>query len=69
MEKIGIQLGAMCPKLTEQLEGHAPAEKLEFLDRIADSITLLYLHGIITESQVTPARKRLMKKVEETISS
>ena len=69
MEKISVQLGAMCPKLTEQLKGHAPAEKLEFLDRIADSITLLSLHGIIPESQVTPARKRLMKKVKKTISS
>lgn len=69
MAKISVQLGALCPKLTEQLKDYAPADKLEFLDRIADSITLLSLHGIITESQVTPARKRLMKRIEKLINT
>lgn len=69
MEKIQIQLGALCPNLSEQLKDHAPADKLEFLDRIADSITLLSLHGIITESQVTQARKRLMKRIEKVLST
>ena len=59
-----IELGAMCPKLSAQLSGlKVPKDRLRVLDKLADSVTWCFLHGILTDSEHQRASKRLIAKV------
>ena len=64
-----ISLGAMEPKLTEQLKGRASHSDLEFLDRLGSAISLLYIKGIITHQQSDMARRKLLKRIQQTVAS
>jgi len=55
-----IKMGALCPKLSEQLPGLD-----EKYDKFSDAITLLTIQGILTDSETHKARKRLIKKMEK----
>ena len=59
-----IVLGALCPKLSEQIPGLS-----EHYDRDADAITRLVIRGILTDSEATKARKRLLKRIERDLCS
>ena len=58
-----IALGAMAPKLIEQLAGQVDANTLALLDKVAGTITRLYVRGYITPSVADRARKRLVKEI------
>jgi hypothetical protein len=55
-----IAFGAMCPKLSEQIDG-LPEE----FDRDADAITRLIIRGFLSESVATSCRKKLVKNIEK----
>jgi hypothetical protein len=58
---VKIKLGALCPKITEQIQGLDP-----MFDRINDSIIFLFLHGIITETEKHRANVRMVRLIERT---
>lgn len=58
-----IALGALAPKLIEQLAGQVDANILAQLDKDADAITRLYIRGYIAPSIADKARKRLVKEI------
>ena len=69
-----IHFGAFAPPLYKQLE----SQGFEFewqqqawmsLQLDADAIVRLCVRGIITDSQAVAARKKLMKKIEQTLKS
>lgn len=63
-----IELGPMAKPLTEQLAGlkRPLSEKtLSLLDRMADALSLLYVHGIISESEHAHGGKRLIKRIQK----
>lgn len=62
-----VSLGALEPPLVEQLDGLADKAKLEQLDRAADAITHLYVHGLLTDRETDAARRRLMARVKRTV--
>jgi hypothetical protein len=59
-----IELGLLCPPLTQQLEGLLPAEPLESLERMNRALNLVILKGIILPSEGDRARVRLMKRIQ-----
>lgn len=59
-----IELGALAPKLIEQLAGHVSGFDLAILDEDADAITRLYVRGYLSPSMADRARKKLVKKIE-----
>ena len=59
-----IALGALAPKLSEQLDGLLSAKDIVILDEDAAAITRLYIRGYIPESAAHTARKRLVKEIE-----
>ena len=59
-----IALGAMAPKLSEQLEGLLDPKDIDILDADAAAITRLYIRGYIPETTAHIARKRLVKAIE-----
>ena len=61
--KLKIELGALSPKLSVQLEGLLPPEKLAVFDGHATAITRLHIHGLISDAESDRARKRLMRKI------
>jgi hypothetical protein len=63
-----LSLGALCDPISKQLEGFAPKEDLERFDKWHDAINLCYIHGLVGEAETERARKRLMKKIQETVN-
>ena len=63
-----IELGALSPSISEQLAAQGleqtGGDRVDLLDRMADAITLLYLHGYMTAGETERARKRLVKKLK-----
>lgn len=70
MNSFTLGFGALQKPLAEQLQDQgitvAP-EKMELCQKLAKGITLAYVHGILTESEVNKARQRLMKKVRTVL--
>lgn len=63
---ITIEFGALSEPIAEQLKKQGiniPEKDGERLEKIAYSIVLLHLHGIIPDSVRDSARKKLMKKI------
>ena len=64
-----IELGAMSPKLSKQLAAtKIPKDRLKVLDKLADSRTWLYLHGILTDAESEKAAHRLIAKVQKELN-
>ena len=65
--KISIRLGALAPKISEQLDSigisNYDKEYLDVFQKDADAISRLSIRGFISESVGITARKRLMKKL------
>jgi hypothetical protein len=64
------ELGAMCPKLRDQLKHvEAPrkpgASEVAKLQGHADAISRLHVHQMITDAEAHNARKRLMRKIHQ----
>ncbi len=64
-----IELGAMAPKLSQQLSSlrRLDQDKVAMAEKDADAITRLHVRGILIESEATRARNRLMKKIIKLI--
>lgn len=57
-----IRMGALAPKLSEQIPGLP-----EHFDRDADAITRLKIRGLLTDAEGDKARKRLIKAIEKDL--
>jgi len=65
-----IELGALAKPLSEQLSTfNVDKEELERLDMDADAISRLYIRDLITESQATKARQKLMKRIHRLVKA
>lgn len=61
-----LRFGAVAPPLRVQLTDagfRLGAEPCEFWQRLADAVTLLSCHELLTDSEAKRARKRLMKRI------
>jgi hypothetical protein len=68
---LSLHFGALCDPIHKQLiaQGYNVSEKDgERLQKLADAIIMLKLHGIITSSVVLNAEKKLMKQICEAES-
>ena len=64
-----IELGALCPKLSEQLAGLGiPKANLKFLDRCAEAVTLLYCQRLLSDLQYQIVRRALILKCQHEIN-
>lgn len=59
----GIYFGALSKPIHEQI-GKTEAECSTF-QRMADNVTFLHLHDIITDSETHHARNRIIKRIEK----
>lgn len=67
---ISIHFGALCDPIKIQLKEQGCEISLndsKRLQGIADAIVMLKLHGIIPDSVVDNARKKLMKQISDII--
>ena len=64
-----VELGAMSPKLSKQLVGlNVPKDSLRILDKLAESVTWCYLHGLHTEAEHERASRKLLAKVQVEVT-
>jgi hypothetical protein len=55
-------------KLSVQLAGlNIPKDRLRVLDKLAESLMWLYLHGILTDAQHGHAGRKLIAKVQADV--
>jgi hypothetical protein len=69
--KIGIYFGAISKPIIEQLIEQGVTmipSKINLMQEMADSLTLLYLQQIITNTEVHKARRRLMKRIKKEMT-
>ena len=59
-----LQFGAMCPQLSAQLGNRVPTKVGEVLDKNAQAIDRLRIHGLLSEGEVNKARWRLIKTIQ-----
>jgi hypothetical protein len=70
--KFGVSFGALSPTIEEQLREQGlkldmdPALN-ELIQRHADQITVLEIHGILTEDETARARKRLLRIIKKQV--
>jgi hypothetical protein len=57
-----IEFGALSDKLSKQIPGLP-----EVYDDISRSVTMLYLHGYISDSASMAIRKKIVKRIEKEI--
>lgn len=62
-----IELGAMSPPISLQIEGLVPRREAKKLDSFAYSITMLKLHELLSPAEAAKARKRLVKLIKDTL--
>lgn len=64
-ERIGLHFGAISDPIKEQLEAQKLRipKRIRLFQRMADSITLLGIHDIITDKERDKARQRLINKM------
>ena len=58
-----IRFGAMSPELYEQID--ASPDEVELEQKLADAITLCFIHEVLTDSEVHKARKRIVKMLKK----
>lgn len=69
LETVSVDFGALCPPIAKQLATVAPDKDFRPLDELAEALTLCFIQGVLSESEIDRARKRLMKKVVAVINS
>jgi hypothetical protein len=63
---LSLHFGAFVPALAKQLaESGLQVDKryLEQLQRDANAVVLLLVHGLLTDSEINRVRRKLMKKI------
>ncbi len=60
-----VEFGAMAPPLKRQIPGLKDAQ---ILQREADSIACLQVHGLLTDAETRKIRLRLMKRIGKGIA-
>jgi len=66
MKTIGIHFGALCPSIAEQLIEQGVVtipDDINHFQEDADAVTRLVIRGLITDSQASAARRKLLKKI------
>lgn len=64
--QLAVTFGAMARPIAEQIAAHGlgyPFEKSKKWQKIADAITLLSIHGMISDKVKETARTRLMRMI------
>jgi hypothetical protein len=64
--KIGIFFGALAPPLVEQLIEQKVVkipDNINTLQKLSDAVTLLAVHGMLSDSETYRVRNRLLKKI------
>jgi len=62
-----IRLCVMCKPISEQLQEMNLVQTgtpIAILDRAANEVNFLYLHGFLTEAETDKARNRIVKKIK-----
>lgn len=71
MKTLGINFGALCPSIENQLKDQGlktePKSK-PIIQPCADSIVLLSIHGILSDGERDKARKRMMNLIKRTLT-
>ena len=65
--RFSLQFGAMAKPIKEQLEAQglcAPWAESGWADKMATAVTLLKIHGILTDAEVSRAHKRIAKQLD-----
>lgn len=62
-ETITLKFGALCDPISKQLAGRGDSETLRRFDHMQDAITTCAVHGLIGDSEITRARKRLLARI------
>ena len=62
-----VRFGALAPDLHVQLG--ISGDKVEFVQKLIDAVTLCNIHSILTDGETRKARKRIMKEINEIIDS
>lgn len=70
--ELGIRFGALAPKIhsqvCEQFPAHTwPFDEFAFVQRCADAVTLLAVHGLLTDAEKARTHKRLMRRITEVV--
>jgi hypothetical protein len=70
-ERLELQFGAMCTPIKVQLEQQGvklavPRDAKKF-QKLADSITMLAIHGILSDSAVRSCRQRLLNRIAKQV--
>ncbi len=68
-KEVNVYFGALMPSISSQLkEQKLPVPKnIEILQACADAETLLRVQGLLTDSQATIVRKKLVKKIARNV--
>jgi 5'-deoxynucleotidase YfbR-like HD superfamily hydrolase len=67
---VEVRFGACSPKLRDQLRRfRVRRAELARLQKVADAITMLWLHNVIPQSAVDRARTRLWRQISEACAS
>lgn len=64
---MNLEFGALCPPISKQLGGKVSLKVGEVLDKNAQAIDRLRIHGLLTEGEVHKARWRLIRTIEREI--
>jgi hypothetical protein len=67
--RISFEFGALADPLDEQLERQGIVMDCSVLQRDADSISRLYVRGLLTEAETDRAQKRLRSHVIKCIQT
>lgn len=62
-----LHFGAICAPLHEQL-GES-ADRIKRQQKAADAVTFLYMEGVLTPSEATKARKRIIRQIEAALNT
>jgi hypothetical protein len=62
-----LQFGAMCPPLSTQLGNRVPVNVGVVLDKNAQAIDRLRIHGLLCAGEVHKARTRLIRTIQREV--
>lgn len=68
MEEVGIHYGSLAEPIEDQLnkQGFTLGDKLEFIEKLQNSLTMCMFH-LLTDSQYNTCLKKLHKKVLDNV--
>jgi hypothetical protein len=64
---LNIEMGALAPRLQDQLKGLVAEIELVHFDKDADAITRLLIRDMITETTAWRARQKLMRQITKKL--